>query len=97
MKLNIHLTFNFFAFHRSFSLSSFFFLFIIFNRKYRNRFLLSKIIRKKSVSIMYSCFRCKNFNFSKKCIVMLDDNVYNKCIRINQSCDLFASKNVNKY
>ena len=94
MRLNIYLIFNFLTFHRLFFSFSFF---IIFNRKYRNRFLLSKIIKEKNVLIMYFCFHYKNFNFLKEYVIMLNDNVYNKCVRIDRLCDLFTSKNVNKY
>ena len=80
MNLNTYLIFNFLYF------SSFFFFhclfFIIFNRRHHNRLLLSKIIKKKIFLTIYSCFRYKNINFSRKCVIILNDNVYNKYIRI---------------
>ena len=46
---------------------------------------------------MYLYFRYKNFNLLKEYIIISNDNVYNKCVPINRLCDLFTSKNVNKY
>ena len=67
------------------------------NRKHRNRFLLSNIIKKKNVLAMYFCFHYKKFNFIREYVIILDNNVYNKYIRINRLCDFFASRNINKY